>query len=275
MIDFSLVAVGKAAILGVVEGVTEFLPISSTGHLIVAGDWIGFGKEAGANASAAAFASTFEIFIQLGSILSVVWLYKKKIFDFTKGWMQFWMKVLVSFLPAAIVGLAAHKYIKAYLFTPSIVALSLIGGGIIILGVEAFLRRKSVSAPAENAVQRVEYSQALWIGVAQVLALIPGVSRSGSTIIGGMLMKLDRKTATEYSFFLAIPTMLAATGYDLLKSAGSVSSSDIPVFAVGFIVAFFSALVAIKTFIRFIGTHSFRGFAWYRIAFGTLILLVM
>ncbi len=272
MIDFSLVAIGKAIILGVVEGVTEFLPISSTGHLIVVGDWIGFGKEAGTNASAAAFASTFEIFIQLGAILSVVWLYKKKIFDFSSGWMQFWMKVLVSFLPAAVVGLAAHTYIKAHLFTPSIVALSLIGGGIVILGVEAFLRRKLVSAPVENAVQHVKYSQALWIGVAQVLALIPGVSRSGSTIIGGMLTKLDRKTATEYSFFLAIPTMLAATGYDLLKSAGSVSSSDVPVFAVGFIVAFFSALVAIKTFIRFIGTHSFRGFAWYRIVFGVLIL---
>lgn len=274
MIDFSLVEIGKAIILGVVEGVTEFLPISSTGHLIVVGDWIGFGKEAGTNASSAAFASTFEIFIQLGAILSVVWLYKKKIFDFSAGWMQFWMKVLVSFLPAAVVGLAAHKYIKTYLFTPSIVALSLIGGGIVILGVEAFLRRKTISAPAENAVQHVKYSQALWIGVAQILALIPGVSRSGSTVIGGMLTKLDRKTATEYSFFLAIPTMLAATGYDLLKSAESVSSSDIPVLAVGFVVAFFSALVAVKTFIRFIGTHSFRGFAWYRIAFGVLILMI-
>lgn len=266
MIDFSLVEIGKAIILGVVEGVTEFLPISSTGHLIVAGDLLSFNGPA---------AQTFEIFIQLGAILSVVWLYKKKIFAFPAGWMQFWMKVFVSFLPAAIVGLAAHKYIKAHLFTPSIVALSLIGGGIIILGVEAFLRKKSLSTPTENAVQHVEYSQAIWIGVAQVLALIPGVSRSGSTIIGGMLTKLDRKTSTEYSFFLAIPTMLAATGYDLLKSAGSVSSSDVPVFAVGFIVAFFSALVAVKTFIRFIGTHSFRGFAWYRIAFGVLILLVM
>jgi len=274
MLDISSVAVIKAAIMGVVEGVTEFLPISSTGHLIVVGDALHFDGPA---------AQTFEIFIQLGSILSVVWLYKKKIFDFSSkdasaslqtGWMKFWIKVLVSFLPAAIVGLAAHKYIKAYLFTPTIVALSLIGGGIVILGVEAFLRRKSISAPAENAVQHVKYSQAIWIGVAQILALIPGVSRSGSTIIGGMLTKLDRKTATEYSFFLAIPTMLAATGYDLLKSAGSVSSSDVPVFAVGFIVAFFSALVAIKTFIRFIGTHSFRGFAWYRIAFGVLILLI-
>ncbi len=284
MIDFSLVEIGKAIILGVVEGVTEFLPISSTGHLIVAGDLLRFNGPA---------AQTFEIFIQLGAILSVVWLYKKKIFpprdklprsvpagtsaepDFSAGWVQFWMKVFVSFLPAAVVGLAAHTYIKAHLFTPSIVALSLIGGGIVILGVEAFLRRKATSTPAENAVQRVTYPQAMWIGVAQVLALIPGVSRSGSTIIGGMLTKLDRKTATEYSFFLAIPTMLAATGYDLLKSAGSISSSDVPVFAVGFIVAFFSALVAVKTFIRFIGTHSFRGFAWYRIAFGVLILFLV
>lgn len=274
MVDLSLVAMGKAAILGVVEGITEFLPISSTGHLIVVGDWIGFGKEAGTNASAAAFASTFEIFIQLGSILSVVWLYKKKIFNFSAGWMKFWVKILVSFLPAAVVGLAAHKYIKAYLFTPSIVALSLIGGGIVILGVEALLRKKSISAPAENTIHHVKYSQALWIGLAQVLALIPGVSRSGSTIIGGMLTKLDRKTATEYSFFLAIPTMLAATGYDLLKSSSAITSSDIPVFAVGFVVAFVSALIAIKTFLRFITTHSFKSFAYYRIAFGLLLVFL-
>lgn len=282
----------KAAVMGVVEGVTEFLPISSTGHLIVVGEWIGFENAMGTEttlASARASAQTFEIFIQLGAILSVVWMYRKKIFcvrdgstdsKFLTGIMRFWMKIFVSFLPAAIVGLVAHSYIKTYLFTPSVIAISLIVGGIVIFGVEHFLEKKSRSSestdniPPEKELERVSYAQALWIGIAQVFALIPGVSRSGATIIGALLQKLDRKTATEYSFFLAIPTMLAATGYDLLKSSGEITASDVPIFAVGFIVAFFSALIAIKTFLKFIATHSFRGFAWYRIGAGVAILLL-
>lgn len=271
-------ALVKAAVMGLVEGVTEFLPISSTGHLIVVGEWIGFENMLGAAAggSARAVAQTFEIFIQLGAILSVVWLYRKKIFDFSAGMMRFWTKVFISFLPAAIVGFALHSSIKSYLFTSSVVGISLIAGGVVIFVVEYFLEKKSRSVgsfPLEKDMERVDSMQALWIGIAQTLALIPGVSRSGATIIGALLQKLDRKTATEYSFFLAIPTMLAATGYDLLKSSDGIVSGDIPIFAVGFGVAFFSALIAIKTFLKFIGAHSFRGFAWYRIGAGVVILL--
>lgn len=261
MIDISFLELGKAAFLGIVEGITEFLPISSTGHLIVAGDAIGYTGEK---------AKTFEIFIQLGAILSVVWLYRKKIFDFSSGWFNFWTKVLVSFLPAAFIGLLFHSLIKEYLFTVFTVALALIGGGVVMLGVEAYVKHK----PHHDNLLKVRFSQAFWIGVAQVFSLIPGVSRSGATIMGGLLQHMDRKTAAEYSFFLAIPTMLAATMYDLLKSQGELGSSDAVVFGVGFIMAFLSALLAIKTFIKFISTHSFRGFAWYRIIFGILLLVL-
>lgn len=261
--DISLLEVGKAAILGIVEGITEFLPISSTGHLIVAGDVLNFTGDK---------AKTFEIFIQLGAILSVVWLYRKKIFDVTEGWFTFWTKILVSFLPAALAGLMFHSYIKEHLFTVETVGLALIGGGIVMLGVETYVKNK------ENgiALRQVRFSQAFWIGAAQVLALVPGVSRSGATIMGGLLQKLDRKTAAEYSFFLAIPTMFAATIFDLAKSPGAISGGgDVIVFAVGFIFAFVSALIAIQTFMKYISTHSFRGFAWYRILFGVLLLVLL
>lgn len=258
--DISLLEASKAVILGVVEGVTEFLPISSTGHLIVAGDVLHFTGEK---------AKVFEVFIQLGAILSVVWLYRKKIFDFTAGWFTFWTKVLVSFLPAAFIGLIAHSYIKSHLFTVQTVALALIGGGIIILGVEAYVKEKAKG----GSLHQVNFMQAFWIGVAQVFALIPGVSRSGATIMGGLLQKLDRKTATEYSFFLAIPTMLAATLFDLVKSRGAISGGgDVIIFGIGFVFAFLSGMIAIKTFMRFISTHSFKGFAWYRIIFGIVLL---
>lgn len=265
--DISLLEAGKAVILGVVEGVTEFLPISSTGHLIVAGDILHFTGEK---------AKVFEVFIQLGAILSVVWLYRKKIFDFSQGdaslaagWMTFWTKVFVSFLPAAVIGLLFHSYIKEHLFTVETVALALIGGGIVILGVEAYVKEKAKG----GSLHQIHHMQAFWIGMAQVLALVPGVSRSGATIMGGLLQKLDRKTATEYSFFLAIPTMLAATLFDLVKSRGAISGGgDVIIFGIGFVFAFLSGMVAIKTFMRFISTHSFKGFAWYRIIFGTLLL---
>lgn len=261
--DISLLEISKAIILGVVEGITEFLPISSTGHLIVAGDVLNFTGDK---------AKAFEIFIQLGAILSVVWLYRKKIFDFTAGWFTFWTKVLVSFLPAAFIGLIAHSYIKSHFFTVQTVALTLIAGGIAILGIEAYVRNTF----RDGTIREVRYGQAFWIGVAQVFALIPGVSRSGATIMGGLLQKLDRKTATEYSFFLAIPTMLAATSLDLVKSRGAISGGgDVIIFGIGFVVAFLSGMIAIKTFMRFISTHSFKGFAWYRIIFGTLLLVFL
>lgn len=263
--DISLIELGKAAILGIVEGITEFLPISSTGHLIVAGDVLNFTGER---------AKTFEIFIQLGAILSVVWLYWKKIFNFTEGWMTFWTKILVSFLPAALVGLMFHSYIKEHLFTVYTVALALIGGGIVMLGIEAYMKERE-RGDGIRSLSSLRFDGALWIGVAQVLALVPGISRSGATIMGGLLQKLDRKTAAEYSFFLAIPTMLAATMFDLLKSRASLQSSDALMFGVGFVFAFVSALFAIKTFIKFISTHSFRGFAWYRIGLGILLLILL
>ncbi len=269
--DVSLLELGKAALLGVIEGVTEFLPISSTGHLIVVGEAIGFTGDR---------AKSFEVFIQLGAILSVVWLYREKIFpqrdesadsNFSKGWMAFWTKVLVSFLPAAVIGFFFHSYIKSHFFTPETVALALIGGGIVMLGIEYFLKKRD----AATGLERVSFGQALWIGIAQILALIPGVSRSGATIMGGMLKGLDRKTAAEYSFFLAIPTMFAATIYDLWKSREAVVADDALIFGVGFIVAFVSAIVAIKTFMKFISTHSFKGFAWYRILFGVVLLFLL
>lgn len=272
MLDISLLEAGKAALLGIVEGVTEFLPISSTGHLIVAGDLIGFTGDR---------AKAFEVFIQLGAILSVVWLYRRKIFpqmdtsddlNFWKRWMNFWMKVLVSFLPAAVVGLLLHSFIKSHLFSVEVVAISLILGGIAILIIEHVVKGRA----RVGDVNQVNYRQAWWVGVAQVLALVPGVSRSGSTIMGGLLTGLDRKTAAEYSFFLAIPTMLAATLFDLYKSRGSIGGEgDVLLFGIGFVVAFLSALVAIKTFMRFISSHSFRGFAWYRIVFGGALLALL
>ena len=267
--DISLIELIKAATLGIVEGVTEFLPISSTGHLIVAGDLLNFTGER---------AKTFEIFIQLGSILSVVWLFRRKIFDFTEGWMTFWTKILVSFLPAALAGLMFHSYIKDHLFTVYTVSLALIGGGIVMLGIEAYVNKRGTgngsSSSRARGSRELRFDDALWIGVSQVLALVPGVSRSGATIMGGLLQKLDRKTAAEYSFFLAIPTMLAATLFDLLKSRASLHSSDALMLGVGFVFAFVSALIAIKTFMKFISTHSFRGFAWYRIILGVLLLVL-
>ncbi len=278
--NISLLELGKAALMGLVEGVTEFLPISSTGHLIVVGEWIGFtGKSV----------KTFEVFIQLGAILSVVWLYRKKVFpltglpprdtsakapagsDFSEGWMKFWTKVFVSFLPAAVIGFFFHSYIKSHFFTSQTVALALIGGGIVMLGIEYFLKKRD----AVTGVERVSFGQAVWIGIAQILALVPGISRSGATIMGGMLKGLDRRTAAEYSFFLAIPTMFAATMYDLWKSRDVIVADDALVFSVGFVVAFVSAVVAIKTFMKFISTHSFKGFAWYRIIFGVMLLFLL
>ncbi len=278
--NIPLLEIGMAALMGVVEGVTEFLPISSTGHLIVVGEWIGFtGKSA----------KTFEVFIQLGAILSVVWLYRGKIFpltglpprdtsakapagsDFSEGWMKFWTKVFVSFLPAAVIGFFFHSYIKSHFFTSQTVALALIGGGIVMLGIEYFLKKRD----AVTGVERVSFGQAVWIGIAQILALVPGISRSGATIMGGMLKGLDRRTAAEYSFFLAIPTMFAATMYDLWKSRDVIVADDALVFSVGFVVAFVSAVVAIKTFMKFISTHSFKGFAWYRIIFGVMLLFLL
>jgi undecaprenyl-diphosphatase len=254
----------KALILGIVEGITEFIPVSSTGHLIVAGDLLGFSDEK---------AKVFEVFIQLGAILSVVWLYREKILLVLKGLptrkedRSLAMNIIIAFIPAAILGLLTHKAIKAYLFNPITVAGALILGGVAILVIEKMDHRAHV-----KEVDSISLRQALGVGFAQCLALFPGVSRSGATIMGGLMIGFDRTVSVEFSFFLAIPTMFAATGYDLLKNLHALSFADLPLFIVGFVTAFFAALVVIKAFLGYVSKHDFTGFAYYRIAFGLLVL---
>jgi undecaprenyl-diphosphatase len=245
----------NALILGVVEGLTEFLPVSSTGHLILAGDLLGFNDERG---------KVFEIVIQTGAMLAVLWEYRRRFFrvDF-----RLYRNLLVAFIPAALLGLAFGKYIKAYLFKPVPVAAAFIVGGVIILLVE---RRAFV--PRVEDARAMTALDALKVGIAQCLALIPGTSRSGATIIGGMLFGLSRKAATEFSFFLAVPTLVAAGLYDLWKSRALLSPSDLDLFVVGAIAAFVCAFIVIRWLIRYVANHDFRPFAWYRIVFGLLVL---
>lgn len=255
----------KAAILGLVEGATEFIPVSSTGHLIVVSDWLNFVDER---------AKTFNIFIQLGAILAIVWLYRTRL---THAVLEarrepksrrFLINLVIAFLPAAIVGFLAHDWIKSRLFNPTVVAVALVVGGLLILLIE-----RLAPAPKVHDVSEVPPRTAFGIGLAQVLSLVPGTSRSAATIMGGYLLGLSRTAATEFSFFLAIPVMLAATLYDLLKSWSALAPSDIPLFAVGFIVSFVSAVVVVRAFLSYVSNHSFSVFAWYRIVFGALLLL--
>jgi undecaprenyl-diphosphatase len=253
----------KAAILGVVEGITEFLPISSTGHLILAGDLLGFNDDT---------AKTFEVFIQLGAILAVVWLYREKISSTIKGigtekTNRFMLNLLIAFLPAAFFGFITHSFIKHYLFNPVTVAFALIAGGIAIFVIERVVKKSFVLD-----MDDISFKQALGVGLAQTLSLFPGVSRAGATIMGAMCFGLERKVATEFSFFLAIPTMFAATSYDLLKNLNYLTINDLPIFAVGFLVSFFSALIVIKAFLGFVTKHTFDSFAIYRIIFGAVVL---
>jgi undecaprenyl-diphosphatase len=255
---------GKAVILGLVEGATEFIPVSSTGHLIVVSQWLGQVDEK---------AKTFDIFIQLGAILAIVWLYRERLLQAVArarhdpGSRRFCLNLLIAFLPAALVGFLFHDWIKARLFNIPVVAASLILGGVIILLIERWSPRTTVPD-----VSRVAPPTALGIGLAQVLSLIPGTSRSGATIMGGYVLGLSRTAATEFSFFLAIPVMFAATLFDLLKSRGALSAADAPVFAVGFLVSFVSAVIVVKAFLAFVSHHSFAVFAWYRILFGAALL---
>ncbi len=255
----------KALVMGVVEGITEFFPISSTGHLILAGDLIGFDDGKG---------KVFEVVIQLGAILAVCWEYRARIAKLAAGVpndpvaLRFVVGLLLAFLPAAVIGILTIKTIKLYLFNAVAVAVALVVGGLVILWVE--------SRPQQPRITRIEdlrLRDALKVGFAQVLSLIPGTSRSGATIIGGMLFGLDRKVATEFSFFLAIPIMFAATAYDVLKHWQAFSLADLPVFGVGFVAAFLSAFVAVRGLLRFVASHTFVVFAWYRIVFGLVILL--
>ncbi|MFZ5624195.1 MAG: undecaprenyl-diphosphate phosphatase [Gemmatimonadota bacterium] len=255
----------KAAVLGLVEGVTEFLPVSSTGHLIVASEWLGFHDARG---------KTFEIFIQLGAILSIVWIYRATLLRTARGLHHgqaadrgLVLNLAVAFLPAAIVGFLFHDWIKAHLFSTETVAVALVVGGVAILAIERLAPR--VRFPD---LEQVPPRTALGIGLAQVLSLVPGTSRSGATIMGGYALGLSRVAATEFSFFLAIPVMVAATVFDLLDSLDALSAADIPVFAVGFVTAFISAVIVVRGFLRYVSGHSFAAFAWYRIGFGLVLL---
>ncbi|HEX5962314.1 MAG TPA: undecaprenyl-diphosphate phosphatase [Gemmatimonadales bacterium] len=257
----------KGAILGLVEGATEFIPVSSTGHLIVVSNWLGLIDER---------AKTFDIFIQLGAILAIVWLYRARLAGALVGARgdarsrRFLVNLFIAFLPAALVGFLSHEWIKERLFNPEVVAVALVLGGVLILLIEHWAPEARL-----RDVNDVPPRTALGVGLAQVLSLIPGTSRSGATIMGGYALGLSRTAATEFSFFLAIPVMLAATTYDLLKSWSVLSATDIPMFAVGFIVSFVSAVIVVKAFLSYVSRHSFAVFAWYRIALGLLLLLVL
>jgi undecaprenyl-diphosphatase len=244
-----------ALILGLVEGVTEFLPISSTGHLIVAGSLLGFNDARG---------GVFFVAIQTGAMLAVVWEYRARFFRVDT---KLWLNLAVAFVPAAVLGLSFGSMIKQVLFKPVPVALAFIAGGIVIL----FVERMSFK-PRIESTQSMSWLDALKVGVAQCFALIPGTSRSGATIIGGMLFGMSRPAATEFSFFLAVPTLCAAGGYDLLKNRALFSADDLGMFAAGLAVSFVSAFVVIRWLIRYVATHDFKPFAWYRIAFGIVVL---
>jgi undecaprenyl-diphosphatase len=254
----------KALLLGIVEGITEFLPISSTGHLILAGDLLNFNDETG---------KVFEIVIQLGAILAVCWVYRAKLLDVLRNLprqreaQRFTANLIIAFLPAAILGVLFIQIIKEYLFKPVPVALAFIIGGLLILWAERREHRIAVTN-----VDDMGWKDALKVGCAQALALIPGTSRSGATILGGLFFGLSRKAATEFSFFLAIPTMFAATCYDVYKHRDLLHLQDLQIFAIGFVAAFISAFFAVRGLLRYISNHDFSAFAWYRIAFGLIVL---
>ncbi|MDK9723893.1 MAG: undecaprenyl-diphosphate phosphatase [Sterolibacteriaceae bacterium MAG5] len=253
-----------ALILGIVEGLTEFLPVSSTGHLILAGDLLDFNDERG---------KLFEIVIQSGAILAVCWEYRARIGEVVRGLprnrqaQRFVINLFVAFLPLAVLGLLFHKPIKAHLFQPVPVALAFIVGGFVILWAEKRQHRIRI-----ESVEELDVIDALKLGLAQACALIPGTSRSGATIIGGLFFGLSRKAATEFSFFLAIPTLFVATAYQLWKERALLSVDDLGMWAVGFVSAFASAFLCVRWLLRYISSHDFTIFAWYRIAFGIVVL---
>ncbi len=263
-----LVLLAKAAVMGVVEGLTEFLPISSTGHLILAGALLGLDDARG---------KVFDIAIQTGAILAVIIVYWQKIRETIvalpnqRRAQRFAANVLVAFLPAVALGLLFGKAIKEHLFTPTVVAGAFIVGGFIILWAERRQARVA-TAPRIQDVDQMSGLDALKVGLVQCLAMIPGTSRSGATIIGGMLLGLSRKAATDFSFYLASPTLIGAGVYSLFKERALLSASDVPMFAVGLLFSFVSAWLCIRWLLRYIATHTFVVFAWYRIAFGLVVL---
>jgi undecaprenyl-diphosphatase len=260
----------KALILGVVEGLTEFLPVSSTGHLIVAGSLLNFTD---------AQSKTFDVVIQFGAILAICWEYRAKIASVVVGLptrpdaRRFTLNVIIASIPAVVLGLLLEKHIKAVLFSPVPVSVALIVGGIVILWAEGRQRDRD-AVPRVHSVDDLSPSDALKVGLAQCFALIPGTSRSGATIIGGMLFGLDRRVATEFSFFLAIPIIFGATLYEMAKYWKTLSVNDLGLFAIGLVAAFISAFICVRWLLRYVASHDFSAFAWYRIGFGLLILIV-
>jgi undecaprenyl-diphosphatase len=264
----------KAAVMGVVEGLTEFLPISSTGHLILAGALLGFDDDK---------AKVFDIAIQTGAIFAVILVYWQKIkstviaLPTQRLARRFALNVFIAFVPAVVLGLLFGNAIKAHLFTPTVVASSFIIGGFIILWVEGWGRKPlHAGHPDDHArivnVESMTPMDALKVGLVQCLAMVPGTSRSGATIIGGMLLGMSRKAATDFSFYLAIPTLIGAGVYSLYKERALLSMADVPMFAVGLVFSFLSAWLCVRWLLRYIATHSFVVFAWYRIAFGIVVL---
>ncbi|WP_186204229.1 undecaprenyl-diphosphate phosphatase [Burkholderia gladioli] len=260
----------KALILGVVEGLTEFLPVSSTGHLIVAGSFLDFNAEQ---------EKTFDVVIQFGAILAVCWEYRRRIGTVVAGLptrpeaLRFALNVVIATLPAIVLALMFEKAIKRLLFSPVPVAFALVAGGLVILWAEA--RQRDRREPARvMSIDALSPLDALKVGIAQCCALIPGVSRSGSTIIGGMLAGLDRRVATEFSFFLAIPIIFGATFYETVRDWHAFSVDSVGLFAVGMVAAFVSAFACVRWLLRYVASHDFTAFAWYRIVFGLLVLLV-
>lgn len=272
----------KALILGIIEGFTEFIPVSSTAHLLLLAEWIQFPSDEN---------KVFEVVIQFGSILAVIWLFRARIVQLLTGVIQgdkteqlFLRNLILAFLPAAVIGALAIKYIKMLFHSPLVFVFTLVGGGLIMLWVE---RKPAYAKHAQNpsidtatsakatafSMEEITWKQALVVGFAQCLAMVPGTSRSGATIIGGMLAGIQRKTATEFSFFLAMPTMLAATVYDLYKNGAALNPDQTIGIVVGFVAAFFSALFLVKAVLRFVSKHTYRPFAWYRIGLGAVVLL--
>lgn len=250
----------QAIILSIIEGITEFLPVSSTGHMILAASIMKIHDDA--------FVKTFEIAIQLGAILAIVMLYYKR---FLQG-INIYMKLSIAFVPTAIAGFLAYKTIKMYLFNPLVVSSALIAGGILLIIID----KRVVSRESRYVeLEDISYKNAFFIGLAQCVSMIPGVSRAAATIIGGVFNGLNKKQATEFSFLLAVPTMCAATGYDLLKTDATVSSREYLLLAIGFVGAFLAAWLAVKVFIRFVEKHGFKAFGYYRVVIGIVFILYM
>ncbi|MBN7809617.1 undecaprenyl-diphosphate phosphatase [Algoriphagus sp. H41] len=250
----------QSIIIAIIEGLTEFLPISSTGHMILASAAMGIHEDE--------FVKTFEVFIQLGAILAIALMYIKRFF---RG-LNIYFKLFAAFLPTAVVGLLAYDYIKAYLFNPVVVSVSLILGGIVLI----FIDKKVINQETTLAdVEDISYKNAFFIGLCQCLSMVPGTSRAAATIIGGVFNGLDKKQATEFSFLLAVPTMMAAGGYDLIKSDLVFDQAQLIMLAVGFVVAFISAWIAVKLFLKYVSSNGFTAFGWYRIVLGILFLVFM